>query len=186
MDLPSEGTRLNLAGYRGTVRFVGKVDNTVGIWLGIEWDDPHRGKHDGVKDGKRYFTCRWGCVIVFRCGTPFRIPFFDGRVRNAGSFVRHSASIVYGTSFLDALLSKYIELPHGSASQEKVLLGSSHGAIEVEAVRLDKIRGKLSNLQRLSEVSLDNENVAKCDPPGVIRNTCPSEQCRSMFNRILQ
>ena len=56
-ELPSEGTRFSYSGYIGTVRFVGKVDGTNGAWLGVEWDDPRRGKHDGVKDGKRYFTC---------------------------------------------------------------------------------------------------------------------------------
>jgi len=57
-ELPLEGKRLKLSGSLGTIRFVGDVDNTSGIWLGVEWDDPRRGKHDGVKDGKRYFTCR--------------------------------------------------------------------------------------------------------------------------------
>ncbi|KAF8205723.1 hypothetical protein K438DRAFT_1905308 [Mycena galopus ATCC 62051] len=151
---PAEGTRLRLAEHIGTVKFVGNVDNTSGIWLGVEWDDPKRGKHDGVKDGKRYFTCR---------------------VPNAGSFIRPTPSISYGTSFLKALYSKYVELPHGSESQEKVLLGSSNGAIEVEAVDLDKIRGKFANLDRLREVSLDNESVSRYDePPDTIRATCPS------------
>lgn len=57
LDLPSVGTRLSYSGHLGTIRFVGPVENTSGIWLGIEWDDPRRGKHDGVKDGKRYFSC---------------------------------------------------------------------------------------------------------------------------------
>ncbi|KAJ7461535.1 hypothetical protein FB451DRAFT_1268490 [Mycena latifolia] len=154
LQLPSIGTRLSLAGHTGTVKFVGEVENTSGIWLGVEWDDPQRGKHDGVKDGKRYFTCR---------------------MPNAGSFIRPTSGISYGTSFLKALYSKYVELPHGSGSQEKVLLGSSNGAIEVEAVDLDKIRGKFANLDRLREVSLDNENVSRYDePPGTIRNTCPN------------
>jgi hypothetical protein len=54
-------------------------------------------------------------------------------------------------------------------------LGSSKGAIEVEAVGLDKIRGKFAKLQTLREVSLDGENVAASDPPGEIRKTCPRE-----------
>jgi dynactin complex subunit len=58
LHLPAEGTRFRLADHTGTVRFVGEVNNTSGFWLGVEWDDPKRGKHDGVKDGKRYFTCR--------------------------------------------------------------------------------------------------------------------------------
>jgi tubulin-specific chaperone E len=55
---PSVGTRMNLYGNLGTIGFVGEVENTTDIWLGVEWDDPRRGKHDGVKNGKRYFTCR--------------------------------------------------------------------------------------------------------------------------------
>ncbi|KAG6917930.1 hypothetical protein DXG01_000367 [Tephrocybe rancida] len=115
--------RISLAGYLGTVRYTGHVEGTSGLWLGIEWDDPKRGKHDGVKD---------------------------------------------------ALTSKYIETPHGSASQEKVILGSSQGSIVVEAVNLDKIRGKLADLSRLREVSLDSLDVASCDASGMIRQTCPS------------
>ena len=58
MNLPSEGTRISFAGHLGTIKFVGPVSNTSGVWLGVEWDDPQRGRHDGIKDGKRYFTCR--------------------------------------------------------------------------------------------------------------------------------
>lgn len=29
-----------------------------GIWLGVEWDDPQRGKHDGTYEGTQYFKCR--------------------------------------------------------------------------------------------------------------------------------
>ena len=58
MDLPIAGSRIRLAEHFGTIRFVGQVDGTTGIWLGVEWDDPKRGRHDGVKDNKRYFTCR--------------------------------------------------------------------------------------------------------------------------------
>ena len=52
------GTRFNLNDHIGTIEYVGPVDNFTGIWLGVEWDDPARGKHDGSKDGKQYFTCR--------------------------------------------------------------------------------------------------------------------------------
>ncbi|KAG6854713.1 hypothetical protein C0991_002426 [Blastosporella zonata] len=115
--------RITLAGYLGTVRYTGPVQGTSGTWLGVEWDDPKRGKHDGVKD---------------------------------------------------ALTSKYIEALHGSSSQEQVILGSSKGNIIVEAVNLDKIRGKLADLSRLREVSLDGLGVASYDPPGMIQRTSPS------------
>lgn len=151
--IPSLGARLSYNGQLGSVRYVGPVDGATGLWLGVEWDDPTRGKHNGSKDNKFYFACRYP---------------------TAGSFIRPSKNISYGTSFLDALMSKYMEALHGSASQETVVLGSSQGAIEIQAVKLDKIRAKLSNLARLREVSLNKEGVAAADPPGAIRNVCPN------------
>ena len=73
---------------------------------------------------------------------------------------------------MKALIEKYIELPQGS--QETVILGSSNGAIEVEAVNLDKIRGKLSQLEQLRTISLDRESVSSVDPPGEIRKKLTS------------
>ena len=54
---PQLGTRIAHGGHIGTVKFVGPAEGTRGDWLGVEWDDPQRGKHDGVKDGRRYFSC---------------------------------------------------------------------------------------------------------------------------------
>ncbi|XP_061535294.1 tubulin-specific chaperone E [Phycodurus eques] len=52
------GRRVSCGQHRATVRFVGPVPPTEGVWLGVEWDDPTRGKHDGCHDGARYFMCR--------------------------------------------------------------------------------------------------------------------------------
>ncbi|KAG1803312.1 hypothetical protein EV424DRAFT_1331038 [Suillus variegatus] len=151
--LAAIGSRIYLpSGYFGTVKYFGPIDGTAGLWLGVEWDDSTRGKHDGIKDGKRYFNCR---------------------VPHSGSFIRPS-SACYGYPFLQALKNKYVEAVHGTAFQEKIVLGSSNGAIEVEAVDLDKIRGKFSNLERLREVSLDNEMVSTGNNPGEILSTCPN------------
>ncbi|KAG2157517.1 hypothetical protein DEU56DRAFT_875647 [Suillus clintonianus] len=153
-EFPATRSRIYLpSGHYGTVKYVGPVDGTTGLWLGIEWDDSNRGKHDGIKDGKRYFDCR---------------------IPNSGSFIRPSSSICYGYSFLQALKNKYVEVVHGTASREKIVLGSSNGAIEVEAVDLDKIRGKFANLERLREVSLDGEMVSTGNNPGEILSTCPN------------
>ncbi|KAF8636511.1 hypothetical protein AX17_003325 [Amanita inopinata Kibby_2008] len=151
MNLAGLGTRIDYAGRHGTVKYVGEVHNSAGDWLGVEWDDPHRGKHDGVYDGRRYFHCQ---------------------VPGAASFIRPSARISFGRSFLDALFSKYIEALHGSGSQENVILGSSNGTIQVEAVGLDKIRGKLSDIGQLREVSL--QGVSASSSPGTILKTCPN------------
>ncbi|KAF8623561.1 hypothetical protein AX15_006331 [Amanita polypyramis BW_CC] len=158
------GSRIDYAGYHGSVKYIGEVANTSGSWLGIEWDDPQRGKHDGVKDGIRYFQCL---------------------VPGAGSFIRPSAKTSLGVTFLNALSSKYIEIPHGSESQETVILGSSNGSIQVEAVDLNKIRRKLSDLGQLREVSLDKENVSDSDPPDAILRTCPNIRGLDLSNCLI-
>jgi hypothetical protein len=85
----------------------------------------------------------------------------------------------YGKTFLSALNGKYVEQPHGSESSETVVLGSSNGVIHVEAVNLDKIREKFSNLQRLHQVSLDKEGVSQADPSDELRKKCPSQSFNS-------
>ncbi|XP_071368632.1 tubulin-specific chaperone E-like, partial [Centroberyx affinis] len=59
-ELPADaaGRRVTCDGERATVRYVGPVPPTAGLWLGVEWDNPDRGKHDGSHDGVQYFTCR--------------------------------------------------------------------------------------------------------------------------------
>ncbi|XP_029010054.1 tubulin-specific chaperone E isoform X2 [Betta splendens] len=52
------GRRVSCGGERATVRYVGPVPPTSGLWLGVEWDDPERGKHNGSHEGVQYFTCR--------------------------------------------------------------------------------------------------------------------------------
>ncbi|KAN0077124.1 hypothetical protein V8E55_010979 [Tylopilus felleus] len=148
------GTRFHSpSSHFGTIRYIGQVAGTDGLWYGVEWDDPTRGRHDGVKNGKRYFNCR---------------------IPNSGSFIRPSAPQSFGCSFLTALTLKYVEAEHGPATLETVILGSSNGAIEVEAVGLDKVRRNLGDLGRLREISLNRELVATGDAEGDILATCPN------------
>jgi dynactin complex subunit len=51
------GKRLSFDGQLCTVRYHGEVKGTKGHWLGVEWDDPTRGKHSGEHQDVRYFTC---------------------------------------------------------------------------------------------------------------------------------
>jgi hypothetical protein len=115
-------------------------------------------------------------------------PLRDNRIfrePGAGSFIRPLSSLqIRGQSFLCALINKYVEQPHGSDTRETVVLGSSNGTIQVEAVNLDKIRGKFSNLKRLQEISLDKEGVSQADPPGEIRKKCPSQFHTSLMYKF--
>lgn len=58
------GKRLSIKGERCTVRYVGEVKGKQGQWLGVEWDDPTRGKHSGTHEGFEYFKCRSSAQLV--------------------------------------------------------------------------------------------------------------------------
>ena len=76
------GVRLQIGRDRATVRYVGPVDSQVGDWVGLEWDDPSRGKHDGTTGGRQYFVCGY----ARRLGRP------DVAIVYAGKAFRHIAS----------------------------------------------------------------------------------------------
>lgn len=60
------GQRLSLKDQPCTIRYIGPVSNKSGEWLGVEWDDISRGKHDGTHDGTKYFTCKLSLSIIHK------------------------------------------------------------------------------------------------------------------------
>jgi hypothetical protein len=68
------------------------VEGTEGEWVGVEWDDPTRGKHDGSHAGVRYFECAASS---------------EGGAA-PGSFVR-AHKIRPSISFAQAIQAKYLD-----------------------------------------------------------------------------
>ncbi|CAD5227331.1 unnamed protein product [Bursaphelenchus xylophilus] len=61
-DSPSIGDRVGVDQKRGFIRYIGSLHiapDSNEVWLGIEWDNPGEGKHDGVLQGKRYFSTKY-------------------------------------------------------------------------------------------------------------------------------
>ena len=52
------GKRLSYDGNLCTIRYHGSIEGLKGEWLGVEWDDPERGKHHGDREGVKYFECK--------------------------------------------------------------------------------------------------------------------------------
>ena len=114
-------------GQRGTVRFVGEVPPTRGLWLGVEWDHPElRGKHDGTHEGVRYFE-------TLNRANP-----------NSASFVR-PAKVTSGVSLCEAVIGRYGAVEGSTAGvDEKELerLCKEIGAPFVTVVGFDKVLAK--------------------------------------------
>ncbi|KAL4932139.1 putative tubulin-specific chaperone [Aspergillus undulatus] len=137
---PLVNQRRSYDGNLCTIRYVGKVEGTTGEWLGVEWDDPTRGKHSGQHQGVRYFTC-------------------SRTHPTAGSFVRPSRPADKPRSFLEALREKYANdqaRADAGKGKEKPIKFKSKIA---EEVGFDKIRRQLAELEELKIVLLDGLRV---------------------------
>nr|XP_014100029.1 tubulin-specific chaperone E isoform X2 [Bactrocera oleae]XP_036230977.1 tubulin-specific chaperone E isoform X2 [Bactrocera oleae] len=130
------GTRIKVGENYGTVRYVGEVTGYNGSWLGVEWDDPQRGKHNGCVNGRHYFHTQYP---------------------SAGSFVRpgkigpfESLEEAARERYLDYSAENSVDLSLIREAQEKMQ------ASFFEVVGMDKIARKQSKFEQLSEVSVDN------------------------------
>ncbi|KAI9679052.1 MAG: hypothetical protein M1829_001722 [Trizodia sp. TS-e1964] len=133
------GQRISFSNSLSTIRYVGPLEGSNGDWLGVEWDDPGRGKHSGNYNGVRYFECK-------------------SKHPKAASFVRPTRPSDPALGFLEALHKKY-----ASGDEELLGLGPSSNSTNiieisgkvVEEVGFEKIRQQLAQLAELRIVLLD-------------------------------
>ncbi|KAL6690385.1 hypothetical protein J3F84DRAFT_389169 [Trichoderma pleuroticola] len=134
------GQRISYDGAACTVRFVGGVAGTTGSWLGVEWDDAARGKHDGSHKGTRYFTCK-------------------SKSPTAASFIRPTRPADAPQSFLAALNERYVmDAPGAVKGKSKIEIVIS-GKVAQE-MGFDKIWQRQSRLRETKIVILDSLRVA--------------------------
>lgn len=157
------GQRRSFDGQLCTIRYVGSVHGTSGDWLGVEWDDPTRGKHSGEHKGVRYFTC----MYVSSQRLISSLILFSGKSNQstAGSFVRPSRPSEPPRNFQEALREKYASEFEQTLAQGTPSAQSGTQAIEisgkvVEEVGFDKIRKQLAELQELRIVLLDGLRIS--------------------------
>ncbi|XP_063699303.1 tubulin-specific chaperone E [Culicoides brevitarsis] len=134
--------RVKVQGFYGTIKYVGAVENHPGIWVGVEWDDVSRGKHDGVVKGIRYF----------QTSHPY-----------SGTLVRLEKLLGDFQTLEEAIIDRYYE-------KDEIVLDESlikearqfmHAPL-LEIVGMDKIRQKQSHLDELCDVSVAGAPINRC------------------------
>ncbi|XP_064536718.1 tubulin-specific chaperone E [Drosophila montana] len=132
------GTRIKIANNYGTVKYVGEVSGHLGTWLGIEWDDGMRGKHNGTVDGKRYFQTQ---------------------MPTAGSFIR-PGKLGPCATLEDEARERYLN--YDSKNVDPSLIREAQASMQAslfEVVGMDKIARKQSKFEQLTEMSVDDTPV---------------------------
>lgn len=154
------GRRLSYDGFLCTVRYVGPLAGTAGEWLGVEWDDATRGKHNGQHKGQQIFQCL-------------------SNASTAASFVKSSRKIDAEQTVVEAIKAKY-----GSAGAPDLDVVIISGKV-AEEVGFDKIAQEQSRLADLRIVLIDqmvvngvaarNASHSKVrDAQEELRATCPN------------
>lgn len=162
------GERVECDGHRGTVLFIGEVPPTKGSWLGVEWDNPTRGKHDGSHEGIKYFTTSHP---------------------SAGSFVRTN-KIKSAKMFFQALSERYREnSTHGFADECLISsLKNDMNAPFLELVGFEKIGQKQSKLSELRIAVLNSMCINYSE--NNLQELCPNieelDLSSNLFNSWLQ
>lgn len=125
---------------RGTVKYLGDVIGTKGSWIGVDWDDPSRGKHDGSHEGSRYF---------------------DTSTPTSGSFVRPH-KVDRGQSIAQGIRLRYGEVEGDTAGVDKEELAELRKEMNapfLEVVGFDKVNQRQSDFRNLRIVSLTNSGI---------------------------
>eukprot|EP00878_Enallax_costatus_P024011 GHUV01025598.1.p1 GENE.GHUV01025598.1~~GHUV01025598.1.p1 ORF type:complete len:427 (+),score=132.20 GHUV01025598.1:268-1548(+) len=151
------GERLLIAKERATARYVGAVEGHDGTWVGVEWDDASRGKHDGSVGGKRYFTCQ-------------------SAAPTAASFIRIN-KVSQGTSLVGALVLRYTnQLAEGQAAGDGQVYIHAGGKskINFRLVGEDQVTQHQSRIDLLTSGRLVGANVSHVGPPGALATTAAS------------
>lgn len=150
-----EGDRVRVDGAHATASWVGKLpDKGEQIWVGVDFDDVKRGKHDGSRDGVRYFAAT---------------------TKTSGSFVKVD-KLDRGVSLSAALDGRF----DGAGDEEMPFKESKRGnEQDMKFVGFDKVVEHQSHLDLLKQVKLLDAGVSWCGDVG----SCPNlealllEQC---------
>lgn len=134
------GQRLSYDGHLCTVRYIGLLQGTKGEWLGVEWDDLHRGKHNGTHKGHRVFD------------TLSHSP-------TSASFIKPNNKLLVYRTVLEAIEHKYGAEPHANGSIHNGDAPIEISGKTVEEIGFQKIKDQQSQLSALKIVLIDELNV---------------------------
>ena len=143
------GDRVRSEGSAATVRYVGAVEgqDAKKVWVGVEWDEPGRGKHDGTAGGTRYFACPPGQ------GSFLKERKVDGKESLAGHLVYRYCGGGSGGDAADTRRSRAVVIDPRSQVQARF-------------VGMEELASQQSDLKKLVRVALLDAGISCLSWPG--------------------
>jgi hypothetical protein len=141
-----------------TVRYIGPLPpsstadhdkpSDVITWIGVEWDDPSRGKHSGTYRDVHVFHTRVPGAASFLKFKPIKRHTQPPTSTSFRVSEKHNDPQLLdpGIGLFQAIYERYIssnDPTAGEAPVDKIVLGSSNGHILVEMPNIDKVLRRL-------------------------------------------
>ena len=145
---------------RGTIKYIGSVENTKGSWLGIDWDNPERGKHNGSHQGRNYFVTH---------------------TETSGSFVRET-KISKGQTFQEAVQDRYGSTPEADPDMIEEIRKDINAPF-LQLVGFEKVNQAQSNFAELTTISVRDKGVYGYAEP--LDKFCPLVQVLDIAENLL-
>lgn len=148
------GQRVCVGTYHGIVRYIGPLPDTHAVWVGIEWCNSSRGKHNGVYNGIKYF---------------------EAEHHSGSSFVRHENVRSCNVSFISALKNKYGREYCDPNADKKIAAFMNACKVQcIELVGMPEITKQQGCFRKLRHVSLCHCCITNAGAPEEIQNCCPN------------
>jgi len=181
------GRRIEYQKAFGTVKYCGPLKHDAGkhndpnqIWLGVEWDDVSRGRHNGTVEGVKYFETENG--------------------QNSGTLLK-AEKANFGINIYDGILLRYFNQKENKENKENAYVNEKGILVEyddeayfetvrkfkkrVEFLGFDKIWKKINDLKNLQELSLPECNISDLGPDGALEKLLPSMKNLSLEANLL-
>ncbi|PQE06401.1 tubulin-specific chaperone e protein [Rutstroemia sp. NJR-2017a WRK4] len=163
------GQRVSFEGQPCTIRYIGNVQGTGKEWLGVEWDNPSRGKHDGQG--------------LFKCLS---------RSPTAGSFIRPTRKADPEQSFVEAVYHKYVTQSTTSTPAPSFVAADKQIVISgkvAEEIGFEKIRQQQAQVDELKVVLVDGLCINRAESgSSKVKDVCPKivelDLSRNLFEGV--
>jgi Leucine-rich repeat (LRR) protein len=198
--------RIEYFGSKGTVRYNGKLKHnpagrvdTQSIWLGVEWDDPTRGNHDGTVDGVFYFACKnpeakMAASLVKMIKANFGVGVFEAFVtkyfkpEEARMLFKHKDQLHDRLQDLKEFAHEQVQTQreHKNAEyDEDAIIKTSVSFKKIEFLGFQNIWQRMKDLNNLQNLSLSGYNVASLGAPGQLRSVFPALRELSLEDSLI-